>query len=99
MVSTLRRGVPRLTTDFSISVDVGHTWTQAPQDTHSEPRKSVGPAATLEPKPRPSMVRAKVPWVSSQARTQREHTMHFDGSNSKYGLLRSFSASRWFAPA
>jgi hypothetical protein len=31
-------------------------------------------------KPRPSMVSAKVPCTSSQARTQREQTMHFAGS-------------------
>jgi hypothetical protein len=29
------------------------------------------------------MVSAKVPWVSSQARTQREQTMHFAGSKVK----------------
>ena len=49
-------------------------------------------------KPRPSMVRAKVPCTSSQARTQREQTMHLDGSKVKYGLDSSFSATRWFSP-
>ena len=44
------------------------------------------PAAIFEAKPRPSMVSAKVPCTSSQARTQREQTMHFAGSNWKYGL-------------
>ena len=38
------------------------------------------PGDTTEPKPRPAMVSAKVPCTSSQARTQREQTMHFDGS-------------------
>ena len=42
--------------------------------------KSVGPAATRESKPRPAIVSAKVPCTSSQARTQRLQTMHFDGS-------------------
>ena len=37
------------------------------------------PAAIFEAKPRPSTVSAKVPCTSSQARTQREQTMHFDG--------------------
>lgn len=37
-------------------------------------------AATRESKPRPSMVRAKVPCTSSQARTQRLQTMHLLGS-------------------
>jgi hypothetical protein len=32
---------------------------------------------------RPSMVSAKVPCTSSQARTQREQTMHFVGSKVK----------------
>ena len=41
------------------------------------------PAETAESKPRPSMVSAKVPCTSSQARTQREQTMHFDGSKVK----------------
>ncbi len=41
------------------------------------------PAETWLAKPRPSMVSAKVPCTSSQARTQREQTMHFDGSKVK----------------
>jgi hypothetical protein len=66
---------------FSISVAVGQACTQAPQDTHSEPRKSAPPAGlTRDSKPRPAMVSANVPWVSSQARTQRLQTMHLDGS-------------------
>ncbi len=54
---------------------------QAPQDTHSDWRK--GPAMlaeTNDSKPRPAMVNAKVPCTSSQARTQREQTMHLAGS-------------------
>jgi hypothetical protein len=38
------------------------------------------PALTRLSKPRPSIVSAKVPCTSSQARTQRLQTMHFDGS-------------------
>jgi hypothetical protein len=38
------------------------------------------PGETRLSKPLPSMVSAKVPCTSSQARTQREQTMHFDGS-------------------
>ena len=41
------------------------------------------PGETRLSKPRPSMVSAKVPCTSSQARTQREQTMHFDGSKVK----------------
>ena len=44
------------------------------------------PGDTTESKPRPAMVSAKVPCTSSQARTQREQTMHFDGSKVKYGF-------------
>ena len=36
------------------------------------------------------MVSANVPCTSSHARTQREHTMHFDESNVKYGFEVSF---------
>ena len=78
-------------TDFSVSVAVGQACTQAPQDTHSEPRKlSLMPGETRLSKPRPEMVSAKVPCTSSQARTQREQTMHLDGSYVKYGLDSSF---------
>ncbi|MNZ58612.1 hypothetical protein D3C78_766260 [compost metagenome] len=78
---TLRSGWPISTTLFSIRVAVGQACTQAPQDTHSESRKLSPPAAaTRDSKPRPLMVRAKVPWVSSQARTQRLQTMHLLGS-------------------
>src|SRR5260221_8024398 len=87
-------------TDFSIRVAVGQACTQAPQETHSDSRKaSPMPAETDEPKPRPWIVSAKVPCTSSQARTQREQTMHFDASNVKYGLDSSFSALRWFSPS
>jgi ABC-type branched-subunit amino acid transport system substrate-binding protein len=59
-------------TDFSSSAVVGQASTQAPQLTHSESMKdSSWEAAITESKPRPSTVRAKVPWISSQARTQR----------------------------
>ena len=68
-------------TFFSFSVAVGQACTQAPQDTHSEVMNgSSMPGDTRLSKPRPAMVSANVPCVSSQARTQREQTMHFDGS-------------------
>src|SRR5262249_26966496 len=71
-------------TDFSISVAVGQAWTQAPHETHSEPRKlSSIPGDTLEAKPRPSIVSAKVPCTSSQARTQREPTMHVEAGKDR----------------
>src|ERR1700692_1986352 len=77
-------GCPSSTTDFSISVAVGQACTQAPQETHSLVRNgSSMPAATLDSNPRPWIVSANVPWTSSQARTQREQTMHFDGSKLK----------------
>jgi len=68
-------------TDFSVNVAVGQAFTQAPQDTHSEPRNASSmPGDTTESKPRPAIVSAKVPCTSPHARTQREQTMHFDGS-------------------
>ena len=82
-----------------MSVAVGQACTQAPHDTHSDSRKLLFPADTFDANPRPSMVSANVPCTSSQARTQREHTMHFDASNVKYGFDSSFAAFRWFAPA
>src|ERR1700692_4743767 len=96
---TLCSGWPFSITLFSISVAVGHACTHAPQDTHSDARNGWLPAETLDSKPRPSMVRANVPCTSSQARTQREHTMHFAGSNVKYGLVSSLGAFRWFSPS
>src|SRR5215471_5142773 len=87
VVTTECSGWPSSKTDFSIRVAVGQAWTQAPHETHSESRNGwFVPAATWEAKPRPSMVSAKVPCTSSQARTQREQTMHLAGSKVKYGL-------------
>ena len=84
MVTTECSGWPSSTTDFSISEPVGQACTQAPQETHSLVRNgSSTPAATLDAKPRPSMVSAKVFCTSSQARTQREQTMQRAGSNWK----------------
>ena len=84
----------------SMRVAVGQACTQAPHDTHSESMNdSIWPGETLESKPRPSMVSAKVPWTSSQARTQREQTMHLLASKVKYGFDVSFSARRWLAPS
>ena len=54
MVTTLWSGWPLSTTDFSISVAVGHACTQAPHETHSEDRKSTLPGEIWESKPRPS---------------------------------------------
>ena len=54
------------------------------EETHSDEMKSsCAPAETRLSKPRPSMVSAKVPCTSSQARTQREQTMHLAGSKVK----------------
>src|SRR4051812_23965276 len=84
VVVTLRSAWPISINDFSDSVAVGHAWTQAPHETHSESRKdSDWLAATFESKPRPSIVSANVPCCSSHARTQREQTMHLLGSNVK----------------
>src|SRR5580704_15461927 len=80
VVITLCSPWPFAITDFSISVAVGQACTHAPQDTHSESMKSLLPAETTEAKPRPSIVSAKVPCTSSQARTHREQTMHLPGS-------------------
>ena len=38
------------------------------------------PGVIRESNPRPDTVSAKVPWVSEQARTQREQTMQAAGS-------------------
>src|SRR3989442_4271329 len=83
VVTTLCSPWPFSKTDFSINVAVGQACTQAPQDTHSESRNCSPPADTFDPNPRPSIVSANVPCTSSQARTHREHTMHFDGSKLK----------------
>ena len=92
---TLCSAWPCSMSDFSDSVAVGQACTQAPQETHSESRNgSFWLAATTDAKPRPSMVSASVPCCSSQARTQREQTMHLLGSKVKYGLDSSFGASR-----
>jgi hypothetical protein len=82
VVITDLSGVPISITLFSCSVAVGQACTQAPQDTQSEDMKSSPgiPALTRLSNPRPSIVRAKVPCTSSQARTQREQTMHLAGS-------------------
>src|SRR5512145_1134089 len=84
VVTTARSGCPSWYTEFSMSVAVGHACTQAPQETHSEFMKlSICPGEIWEANPRPSIVSAKVPWVSSQARTQRLQTMHLLGSKVK----------------
>ena len=75
--------MPSWTMECSCSADVGHACTHAPHDTHSELMKSVPPALIFESKPRPSTVSANVPWMSEQARTQREQTMHEESSKAK----------------
>ncbi len=80
VVSTERVGIPSWTIERSVRASVGQAWTQAPHETHSEDRKSVPPGVIRESKPRPWTVSANVPWVSSQARTQREQTMQAAGS-------------------
>ncbi len=72
MVTFECSGAPISAMAFSASEPVGQDCTQAPQETHSEARKpSFWPATMRLSKPRPSTVSAKVPWTSSQARTQR----------------------------
>src|SRR5258708_18582319 len=81
VVTTECSGWPISMTVFSVSVAVGHACTQAPHETHSEARKdSSMPGDTTDPNPRPAIVSATVPCTSSQARTQRQHTMHLEGS-------------------
>ena len=81
MVTTLLVGMPSEMTLLSCSVAVGQACTQAPQLTHSLSMKAWScPGETRESKPRPEIVSAKVPCVSSQARTQRLQTMHLLGS-------------------
>jgi hypothetical protein len=94
VVSTDRVGMPSSMIECSWRAEVGQACTQAPQETHSEARKSVPPALILESKPRPSTVSANVPWMSAQARTQREQTMHEEESKEKYGL-ESSTACGW----
>ncbi len=91
---------PIMITVFSCSVAVGQAETQAPQLTHSlSMNGSSMPGDTRDSKPRPEIVNANVPCVSSQARTQRLQTMHLLGSYVKYGLDSSFLSFRWFAPS
>src|SRR4051794_13006557 len=82
VVTTECSGWPSSTTVFSISDPVGQACTQAPHETHCDCRNgSSMPAAIFEAKPRPCTVNAKVPCTSSQARTQREHTIQRAESN------------------
>src|SRR5262245_44046404 len=76
VVETARSGLPSSSTVFSVSAVVGQASTHAPHDTHSESMNGCDwLAETFDSKPRPSIVSANVPWISSHARTQREHTM------------------------
>src|SRR3954471_2104044 len=93
VVATVVWGRPAVSTLFSMSAPVGHASTQAPHETHSDSRNDAAcEADTRESSPRPSIVSANVPCVCSQARTQREQTMHRSLSNRKYGLLWSGGA-------
>ena len=83
MVATSRSALPYWMMLFSLSVAVGQACTQAPQETHSDDMKSTPPGETLLAKPRPRIVSANVPCTSSQARTQREQTMHLEASKVK----------------
>ena len=85
--------------DFSINVDVGQACTQAPHDTHSDARKSVGPAEITEAKPRPSTVSANVPWTSSQARTQRELARSIGEGRARLAAGALTEAGQWLARA
>src|SRR5262245_5013629 len=81
VVTTECSGWPISMSVFSLSVAVGQACTQAPHETHSLPRKlSDIPGDTRLLKPRPEIVKANVPWVSSHARTHRLQTMHLAGS-------------------
>ena len=96
VVGTACCGRPAVMSDFSISAPVGQASTQAPQDTHSDSRKGSFCEATMrDSSPRPCTVSAYVPWVSSQARTQREQTMQESLSKRKYGLLTSTGLCVW----
>ena len=97
-LNTSRAGVAD-TRNVGGRVAVGQACTQAPQDTHSESMNSTSPGEIVDAKPRPFTVSANVPCVSSHALTQREQTMHFEGSKVKYGFDSSLGASRWFAPS
>ena len=94
VVSTERVGAPIVNKFFSFSAPVGQTWTQAPQDTHSDSIKFLFPALTRASNARPVMVSAKVPCTSSQARTHRLQTMHSVESKLKYGLDSSLGISK-----
>ena len=85
--------------EFSVRATVGHASTHAPHETHSDARKgSFWLADTFDANPRPWIVSANVPWVSSHARTHREQAMHIVWSKVKYGLLVSFGRPWWLAP-
>src|ERR1700742_4951037 len=72
---------PSMMTVFSCSVAVGHAATHAPHEPHSDSMNGTfSLAATRDSKPRPAMVSANVPCVSSQARTHRLQTMHLEAS-------------------
>ena len=80
-MTTLFVGMPSEMTLLSCKVAVGQACTQAPQLTHSLSMNDWSwPGETRESNPRPEMVSANVPCVSSQARTQRLQTMHLLGS-------------------
>jgi hypothetical protein len=65
----------------SLMAEVGQACAQAPQETHSESAKDWSrPLMIFALKPRPCIESTCWPWISSQARTQREQLMHFASS-------------------
>ena len=66
----------------SLRAPLGQLSTQAPHDTQSDSAQlPPDPGATTVSKPRPTIARAKVPWTSSQIRTQRAQAMQSSGSS------------------
>ena len=66
----------------SLIAEVGQACEQAPQDTQGLSSKVVSsPLMMRAPKPRPCIDNTNCPWISSQARTQREQLMHLDKSD------------------
>ena len=82
----LLRGLDRLDWNMSLIAEVGQACEQAPQDTQVESSNEVSsPLMMRASKPRPCIESTNCPWTSSQARTQREQLMHFEGPKSCRG--------------
>ena len=97
----MRVGMPELDDVFSCSVVVGQACTQAPHDTHSDSMNGSS-GAGRRPASRsrgPAIVSANVPCTSSQARTQREQTMHFARIEVEVRVAECpCRRPRWFSP-